>query len=119
MGQTQCPICYAPLEVRDVTPCVICGGWPDSVERFTPSAKFAEWRLPAGPVLILCQACELEEFMVPGGWGFRLGHDAGSLPINSLQFVRNLPVPVIAKDKFCAQCDLRLAFLEVVASVAD
>jgi len=103
-----------PLEVRDVTPCVICGGWPERVEQFTPSANFVEWRLPSGQILDLCQACELEEFMVPGGWGCRLGLDATRLPINTLTVIRNLPQPTIAKDKFCPQCNLRLAFLEIV-----
>lgn len=57
--------------------------------------------------------------MVPGGWGFRLGLEGGRLPINALQFIRMVPAPVIAKDKFCPQCNLRLSFLEVVASLSE
>ena len=53
MGMPQCPVCYSPLEVRDVTPCYICGGWPESVARFDPAAAFTEYRLPNGQLLTL------------------------------------------------------------------
>ena len=106
------------LEARDVTPCGICGGWPEIVAKFVPSAEFREWRLPTGQVLVLCKACELEEFMVPGGRGFQLGLGCGRLPINALKFVRAISAPVIARDKFCTQCNLRLGLLEIVATLA-
>ena len=118
MAESQCPVCITTLESRDVTPCVICGGWPESLKRFSPEAVFNEWRLPSGQVLTLCHACELEEFMVPGGWAVRLGIDRGPA-INALQFVRELAKPLVAKDKFCPQCNLRFAFLEVLVSVAN
>src|SRR5437016_5765862 len=86
VGSPQCPVCYTPLEVRDVTPCFICGGWPEALARFDPGAAFTEFRLPRGRVLALCRDCELEEFMVPGGWGDRLALDE-KLPINALQRV--------------------------------
>jgi hypothetical protein len=118
MGQSQCPICYTPLEVRDVAPCMICGGWPEMIHEFGPSSEIREWRLPSGQVLALCRGCELEEFMVPGGWGFRLGLGDTRFPINALQLVRILLSPTLGKDKFCPHCNLRLSFLEVIASSA-
>ena len=87
MPLPQCPICYGPLEVRDVTPCSICGGWPEAVERFDPAAEFREYRLPSGQDIALCRACQLEEFMVPGGWGSRLNLPKASLPLDNLQLV--------------------------------
>ncbi len=81
--QSQCPVCYSPLEVRDVTPCFVCGGWPESVARFETDAAFTEFRLPGGQPLVLCQHCKLEEFMVPGGWGYRLS-PCERLPVNAL-----------------------------------
>jgi hypothetical protein len=87
MGQTQCPVCYIPLEVRDVTPCFICGGWPEALARFDPAAEFMEFRQPHGRTLVLCRSCQLEEFMVPGGWGYRLV-PGEKLPVNGLQRVR-------------------------------
>ena len=115
--KSQCPVCYSTLEVRDVTPCMICGGWTAMVEKFEASAVFGEWRLPSGEDLVLCAACELEEFMVTGGWGFRLGLPQSRLPINYLKFVKIMQSPEIGKDKFCPECNLRLAFLKVVAAV--
>lgn len=114
MRQSQCPVCSSPLEVRDVTPCYICGGWPESVARFNPSAAFTEFRLPDGRLIVLCRACELEEFRVPGGWGWRLAPDE-KLPVNALQWVRAVEGPRLGRDKFCPTCNLRLAFSEVVA----
>ncbi len=115
MGRSQCPVCYAQLEVRDVAPCFICGGWPESVARFDPAAHFTEFRLPDGRTIVLCRGCELEEFMVTGGWGFRLV-PGEKVPINGLQCVASVPEPRISRDKFCPSCNLRLAFLEVVAA---
>jgi hypothetical protein len=114
MGQAQCPVCYSPLEAREVTPCFICGGWPGSAARFDPAAAFTEFRLPAGRPLVLCRACELEECMVPGGWGYRLV-PAEKLPVNALQRVRVIEGPRLSRDQFCPACNLRLAFLEAVA----
>ena len=53
--------------------------------------------------------------MVDGGWGYVLGLPSGRLPINYLSFVRELPQPEISFDKYCSQCNLRLAFLKLLA----
>jgi len=89
MRPSQCPRCYAPLEVRDVTPCFICGGWAESVKHLQPDAEFTEFRLPGDQLIVLCRDCELEEFMVPGGWGYQLVRRNG-LPINILHRVCRL-----------------------------
>jgi hypothetical protein len=114
VGQLQCPVCYSPLEVRDVASCFVCGGWPESVARLDPTADFAEYRLPDGQPLVLCRSCQLEEFMAPGGWGYRL-LPTEKLPANALHRVRGIASPRVGRDKFCASCNLRLAFLSVVA----
>jgi hypothetical protein len=114
VGQWQCPACYTPLEVRDVTPCLNCGGWPEAVARFLQAAQFTEFRLPCGRAIALCRACELEEFMVAGGWGFRLC-PGERLPVNVLQRVRALPTPQLRRDKFRPACNLRLAFVMGIA----
>src|SRR5262245_60926907 len=107
MSHVQCPVCYASLEVRNVTPCTICGGWPQSAERFDSQAEYYEWQLPSGERLTLCRSCELEEFMVPAGWGHRLGLLANRLPVKVLQLLRPLQQPQLGKDKFCTNCNLR------------
>jgi hypothetical protein len=117
MNALPCPICYSPLEVRDVTLCTICGGWPTTIELFDPAEVYHEYRLPTGQTIVLCERCQLEEFMTLGGWGHRLGLGKSGLPINELQLVRQIAMPVYCKDKYCPTCDLRLAFLKVVAQL--
>jgi hypothetical protein len=114
MGRSECSVCFSSLEVRDVTPCFVCGGWPEAVARFDPASTFTEFRLPSDRLIVLCPGCELEEFMVPGGWGYRLAPDE-TLPINGLQRVRAIEVPQLGRDKFCPKCNHRLAFAEVIA----
>jgi hypothetical protein len=55
----------------------------------------------------------LEEFMVPGGWGYRLV-PGERLPVNALQRVRAIEAPHLGLDKFCPTCNLRLALAEVI-----
>jgi len=117
MGRSHCPICYSQLEVRKVTPCYYCGGWPEYVAAFDASKVYIEYRLPNGRALVLCRGCELEEFIIPGGWGCRLVPD-GLRPINSLEFIRYVAEPQIALDKFCPTCNFRRASLELLAEAA-
>jgi hypothetical protein len=116
MNDAQCPVCYGPLEVREVTPCFICGGWPASVARFDPNSEFVEFRLPDGRLLTLCAGCRLEEFMVSGGWGYRL-IPGETLPVSALARVRDIKSPSLELDKYCKACNLRLAFAKVVSSL--
>jgi hypothetical protein len=111
--ESQCPVCYSPLETHDVTPCFVCGGWAESVARFDPAAPFTEFRLPSDHAVVLCRACELEEFMVPGGWGCELA-PGEKLPVNALRRVRTFERPQVGRDKFCPTCNLRLAFAKVI-----
>ena len=115
MPQSQCPVCYTPLEVRDVTPCFICGGWPGTVEKFRSDTEYREWRMPGGQMIVFCSPCEVEEFMVPGGWGYRLGLPTRRFPVNDLQRMRLIEQPQLGRDKFCPSCKLRLSFLKIVA----
>lgn len=113
MSQSQCPVCYSPLEVRDVTSCFVCGGWDRPVATATVSAEFTEFRLPDGQPLVLCRGCELEELMVPVGWGYQLV-PGEKLPVNAMQRVRTVTTPSLGRDKFCPTCNLRLAFLKLI-----
>jgi hypothetical protein len=115
MQWVQCPLCFTPLESREVTPCYICGGSPSSVEGFRTDQEYRTWRLPSGRELILCHGCELEDFMCRGGWGKRLLPSSLPLAIHHLQFVRKMDRPQLGKDQYCPECNLRLAFITVIA----
>jgi hypothetical protein len=112
MSDVQCPLCFDTLQVRDVTPCYICGGWTTTHS----SVTYREWLLPTGASIVLCNCCEVEEFMTPFGWGHRLGlPKSRRLPIAALQLVRSVSNVEMQKDKYCPTCNLRLAFLRIVA----
>jgi hypothetical protein len=115
MQWSHCPYCYNPLETCAVTPCFICGGWPERIEQFTTEKKFIEYRLPNDHTIILCSGCEVEEFMVEGGWGFQMNFPTGRLPINHLRFTCDVNQPQIGQDKYCNNCYLRLAFMKILA----
>lgn len=108
MGSSQCPICFAPLETRSVAPCYVCGGWPESVANNDPTKNFTTYRLPMGDTIVLRESCKLEEFKVPKGWGYQMFPNE-SRPWNVL-----MPIPLaidrtISQDKFCPDCNIRLA----------
>jgi len=115
MQWAQCPTCYSLLEVRTVTPCFICDGWPDRVERFDPAKPLREYQLPNGLNIVLCSGCEVEEFMVEGGYGWQLELPTSGLPINYLSWVSDLAEPKVGLDKYCNQRNLRPAFLKILA----
>jgi hypothetical protein len=115
MQWVQCPRCYSPLEPTSVTPCFICGGWPESVARFNSTQIYREYSLPDGQKIVLCSACEVEEFMVEGGWGYVLELETNRLPIKALSFVREHNQPELGFDQYCPECKLRLAFLKLLA----
>jgi hypothetical protein len=106
MGQTQCPICYTPLEVREVATCEVCGD-PD-MEPFVPMDV---WRFPNGYSLTVCGFCMGEEFGRPSGRGYRFGTDPTRRPPDLMKFVRRVTEPIRVKDKYCPKCFLRFAFL--------
>ena len=115
MGSSQCPVCFAPLETRLVAPCYVCGGWPAYVAKFDPATPLTNYRLPMGDVIVLCESCMLEEFMVPKGWGYQIFPEE-SRPWNALT-----PTPMdidrtIAHDKFCPDCNIRLALAKLVVA---
>jgi hypothetical protein len=118
MRNAQCPVCYTPLEVRAVTPCFYCGAWPEQVALFKPTDEFREWRLPSGQRIVLCRPCELEEFLVPGGWGYRLNLGT-RWPLNALEYVRQVQDPQLGQDKFCPTCNMRLAFLAITSQLVS
>jgi hypothetical protein len=71
--------------------------------------------MPGGQMIVFCSPCEVEEFMVPGGWGYRLGLPTRRFPVNDLQRMRLIEQPQLGRDKFCPSCKLRLSFLKIVA----
>src|SRR2546428_3319918 len=73
-----CSACGAPLVLREVAPCLDCGGAPDELEELrTGYHKYARFNLFDGDVL--CDFCVAD---LPGGdarfWGFPRTFNWGS-----------------------------------------
>ena len=88
------------------------------MERFDPETLYRNLRMPDGAQIVLCEHCVLEEFMVPGGWGYRFNLP-GRLPLNALQPIPRLASTNLGYDKFCSRCNLRYKFLKIVATRSE
>jgi hypothetical protein len=118
MGTKQCPICYCPLEVRDVAPCMECGGYPDEIDHFLQGKHtYYEYEVFEGLNLILCNFCVVDFssydptfFGLPKGSGIGLGY---------MIFKRSINNPTLSKDKFCPECGYRLAFLNFLVKARE
>jgi hypothetical protein len=100
-----CPICHSRLEVRDISPCYVCGGW----HGIEPKKPYHEMCFSDGSKLTLCHICWLEDFLSDqGDLKERLKiHDRSELSICP---DREHPV----KDKFCTKCNQRFAMLKLM-----
>ncbi len=119
MQATHCPLCYEPLEVRDVSPCMDCGHDPTEVEHArTGRHTFAVYRIFGDLSLVLCDFCHVDfssydptYFGLPRRTRIGLGE-------RGWQFIRDVP-STVTKDKCCAACAHRLPFLEFVLHARD
>lgn len=103
----QCPVCFCDLEVREVEPCYVCGGWPNVV-----SSKPDRWFTirDDGSPITLCNICWLEGVLSDQG---DLKQRLKIKGDHDLVFTSDQPSP--KKDKFCPACNRRLALLNIMA----
>lgn len=115
MKETNCPICFEPLEVRLVAPCEECGGLPEEITHYEEGLHtYAEYEVFEGLNLILCNFCDVD-FASFDTSIFGLSKGA-RVDISTMKLVRQVESPKISKDKFCVKCGLRLAFLRFLAA---
>ncbi|WP_223786561.1 hypothetical protein [Marinicella meishanensis] len=118
MNPDNCPNCYTPLEIREVTPCFVCGAWEGQVERLNDSMPFTEYHIESGHHIILCDGCYLEEFLALQGHlasALNLPQTANTVSgftITNLA-VENKPL----KDKYCPNCMTRWALLKIIGQI--
>jgi|KBSMisStaDraftv2_1062788.scaffolds.fasta_scaffold50604_4 hypothetical protein len=112
MQATNCPICYEPLEVLDVSPCMDCGCLATDLDHASAGKHtYAEYRIFGDLSLVLCDFCSVDfSSYDPTYFGLQRGARIGPGE-RAWQFVRDVPA-VIAKDKCCTHCNRRLKFLE-------
>ena len=116
MSQSQCPKCYAELEVREASPCFVCGCWLNSEELREAVNKndFAVYGLTDGTEIILCKLCHLEEVLSNQGGllnDLAIRKEEAEASVRFLDHAEAL----VTKDKYCTECDKRLSLLKVTA----
>ncbi len=116
MSETNCPICYTPLELRDVAPCWDCGADPAELGHLAEGRhKYAEF-LVFNTAIVLCDFCQVDfgsyapDFF---GQSHRVRYGKG------VTFLRDVLDPHPTKDKYCPNCGRRLAFLRFLAAVRE
>ena len=110
MPSEQCPICFSPLEVREVAPCDDCGAVPEEIEHFR-QGKHTYQRIEVLPglELNLCDFCMLDFGSYdPTYFGLPRGARVG---FERMRVVRDVVNPSAGKDKYCPECRRRLTFL--------
>lgn len=116
MQATHCPVCFAPLETREVAPCYDCGHMErELAELAAGEHTYSEYRIFGMPVA-LCDFCDADfGSYYPSYFGLP---DHQRQALDSLEFVREIDSAAQARyDKYCSACQHRLAFLEFLATV--
>jgi hypothetical protein len=113
MQESNCPICFEVLEVREVAPCDDCGWAAEEIEHFRDgSHTFATYEVFRGLRLVLCNFCSVDFGSYdPGHFG--LSRDA-RIGLGRMQEVAVVRDASLGKDKYCPRCRARLSFLRFV-----
>ena len=118
MRHRQCPLCFGPLEVREVAPCAECGGVPEELEHLREGRHtYQVLRVLGGFETVLCNFCMVDfGSSDPTYFGLARGTRIG---FETMQFVQDVADPRVGKDQFCPACGYRLAFLRLVAACRE
>ena len=122
MTETNCPICYSELVAKDVTPCADCDA-SEARLRQNLTTTYMEYEVYFNQRLVLCNFCDVDfSSYKPEYFGFPSTKKIGLQDFNFIQVVTDKTLGV---DKYCPECDKRLAVLKFVSvcrqqnSVAD
>jgi len=113
----QCPICFSPLEKREVAPCWDCGDDPKEIaELQNHEHKYNEWEVFPGVKAVLCDFCDADFGSYdPTYFGFRESTGT-SFGLDKMRFIREIGNPSITIDAYCPECSRRLAFLKFLVA---
>jgi hypothetical protein len=118
MSVEQCPICFSPLEVRDVAPCAMCGAVPVEIDHAREGVHtFAEYRILGDISLVLCNFCQVDmDSIHPEYWG---ESNTRRIGFADLQLVRQIVDVHVGRDKYCPECGQRLALLAALKKIRE
>jgi hypothetical protein len=121
-----CPICYEDLGVVETTPCISCGSSENSLSLLRQdikdgfndnSVKYNLYRAFEKLECTLCEKC-VNDFMSYDPQYFGFDKKIKLWPSN-FQFLGTQENPGIESDKYCSNCDNRLAFLQFVIQLRE
>lgn len=108
----QCPVCYSELEIRDCTPCDLCGGNPEEVEHLYNKLHVYCIYEFKGSKLTLCNFCSVDlNSYKPEYFGLNAGEE---ISYRRLNFLKEIGNPKTVRDKFCSECQKRLSLLHFI-----
>ena len=113
MSESHCPICYAELQTREVAPCYDCGHDPEELVHLAEGRHTYDEVETLGARAVLCDFCQSDFSSYDPTYFGRPARTPLGRPY--MQLVRAVRDPRPALDKFCPQCQHRLAFLRFVA----
>jgi hypothetical protein len=110
----QCPVCFGPLEIREVAPCAECGhDLQELVHLREGKHTYQLMRVLDGLEIVLCNFCMVDfGSRNPSFFGLARGTQIG---YETMQFVRDVDATQ-GYDRYCPECGYRLAFLRLVAA---
>lgn len=113
MKSNICPICYNEMEIRDVTPCHVCGGWGD-LEETIQTRRYSDYRLESGQIITLCYGCYLDELLsLQGDLVDYLGIRKSKHTAEGYTHTEELAKPSVGKDKYCVECQKRFKLIKL------
>ena len=115
MSQNQCLKCWSELEVRESSPCFVCGCWltGEELAKAIVENDFAVYGLTGGDEITLCDLCHIEEVLS------KLGNLLKDLDIREeeasahVRFLNRIDAS-LTKDKYCTECRMRLSLLKLI-----
>lgn len=114
MADAQCPLCYSHLDVTLVAPCMECGHLSDELQHFRDGLhSYAEVEIGGGLCLVLCNICQADlGSLSPEYFGLP---ESTRIGVEHMRLVCERHDVQIEKDKYCASCGHRYAWLRAVA----
>ena len=118
MNAEQCPLCFLPLEPREVAPCMDCGHDPEELVHYAQGKhSYAEYRIFDSLSLILCDFCHVDFGSYdPAYFGLPTSKRVG---LEWMSFLRVVSPPGRSFDKYCPGCRRRLGFLKFVSAARE
>ncbi len=118
MPETNCPVCFGPLETREMAPCYDCGENPEELEHFRQGDHtYAVYEIFPGLELTLCDFCS-DDFNAYNPEFFGLPRHT-KIDFNNLKMVCEVNQPSLRMGQACADCGLRLEFARFVVRARE